>query len=442
MDLLDQQLLEQVSQNTIDYRHKQWVDNFIDNITNRVKGGYGVISLLDTLKFMPCIIVGSGPTLDYNIHLLKDLQDKACIISCDSAAKALLDYGVHPHLILSTDSKGAVAEFFKGMDLHEFTFILDTFAHPDTAQLLIDEGAKIYWYNTLPVKSCSFSEVLNQWTGYLGNLGTGGCVATTIWSLAVLHLGCDPTILVGLAEAYYDKAHQYASCVEKHNHQHIDMYASEPMSVKDIYNRDCWTQPGFDSFRAWFEDAFLWVPGIFINCSEGGILRRNILNMRLQDVADRYLTIERPITEMLFQKEYAIDDLLAKKNDKSIETLKPMLMTLLDGPSANNLSLRMGWDIDKVMDTITMLRNTGWSITEQSSIVEGIGGAEEVISFTLGGVHIEQDDNNENTGCYMCQSEQQGVSEQEPACNSRQADGMVCDPIGDRVEADKGSRLN
>ena len=414
MDGKDSELLNVISRNTIAYRQKQWVDNFTDNVANRVKGGYGVISLLNTLKYIPCIIVGSGPTLDANIHLLKDLQNKACIISCDSSTKALLDHGVHPHLILSTDSKGAVKEFFRGMDLKNFNFILDTFCHPETAQLLIDEGAKIYWYNTLPVESCSFSEVLNQWTGYLGNLGTGGCVATTIWSFAVQHLGCDPTILVGLTEAYYDKTHQYAACVEKHNKSHIDAYGSEPMQVKDIYDRDCYTQPGFDSFRAWFEDAFLWVPGIFINCSEGGILRRNVLNMKLSEVAERYLQTDIPINEMLFIKENTVDELLAKKNDPDITHLRPLLVTLLDGPGLSNLSLRMGWTEQQVLETINMLRDKGWGITENSSIVTPpFGGAnEKVISFVLEGVNIEEETDNANIGSDMRETEQQGIAEQ------------------------------
>jgi len=444
MNMIDQQLLEQVSKNTIAYRQKAWVDNFKDNVENRVKGQYGVISLLNTLKGIPCIIVGSGPTLDYNIHLLKELQDKACIIACDSATKALLDYGIHPHLILSTDSKGAVAEFFRGMDLSKFNFILDTFCHPDTSQLLIDEGAKIYWYNTLPVESCSFSEVLNQWTGYIGNLGTGGCVATTIWSLAVQHLGCDPTILVGLAEAYYDKAQQYAQCVIKHNKSHIDVYESEPMSVKDIYGRDCYTQPGFDSFRAWFEDAFLWVPGIFINCSEGGILSRNILNMRLKDVADRYLTTEIPINELLFQKEKTIDDLLDKKGDDSVRHLRPMLLSLLDGPSVGNLALRMGWDEQQIVDTVNSLRDKGWGIDEASSLSPRPFSQEmdEVIVFTLQGVHVDKDDNNADIGCDMCQTGQQGTDQQEPIQVSGQADDSVCDTCCDEFTANESSCIN
>lgn len=410
----DQDLLNQVSKNTIAYRHKQWVDNFIDNANHRIKGGYGVISLLNTLKNIPCIIVGSAPSLDANIHILREVQNKACIISCDSAVRALLDYDVKPHLILSTDSKGACKNFFEGLDFKEYTFILDSFCHPDTADLICGNGGIPYWYNTLPVESCSFSEVLNQWTGYIGNLGTGGCVATTIWSLAVQHLGCDPTILVGLAEAYYEKAHQYAYSVQKYNKEHIDTYQSEPMSVKDIYGRDCYTQPGFDSFRAWFEDAFLWVPGIYINCSEAGILQHNILNMRLRDVVDRYLTTEYPINEMLFVKENQIEQLLGVSKKSHTQQIKSMLITLLDGPSLGNLSLRMGWSEQEVLENINSLRDAGWEITENISVIPNqFGQPEEIISFTLTGLHVE-DVENDNIGRDMRESGEQGVNQQEP----------------------------
>jgi hypothetical protein len=47
----------------------------------------------------PCISVASGPSLDKNVHLLKDIQDKFIIISADTAARKLLSLGIRPHFV-------------------------------------------------------------------------------------------------------------------------------------------------------------------------------------------------------------------------------------------------------------------------------------------------------------------------------------------------------
>ncbi len=47
----------------------------------------------------PCICVASGPSLDKNVHLLKDIQDKFIIISADTAARKLLALGIRPHFV-------------------------------------------------------------------------------------------------------------------------------------------------------------------------------------------------------------------------------------------------------------------------------------------------------------------------------------------------------
>jgi hypothetical protein len=48
----------------------------------------------------PIIIVGSGPSLDKNINLLKNLYDKVIIIACGSAIEPLTLKGIIPHFLM------------------------------------------------------------------------------------------------------------------------------------------------------------------------------------------------------------------------------------------------------------------------------------------------------------------------------------------------------
>lgn len=402
-------LLNTISKNTIAYRLKDWMTNFMAN-QKHIKGGYGVASLMNTLQGVPCIIVGSGPTLDHNIPFLKTVQNRACIISCDSTAKALITNGIRPNIILSTDSKGKCKEFFEGIDTSQYNFVMDSFCHPDTIEFI--KGRK-YFYNTLPVEGCDFTQTLNQWTGYIGNLGTGGCVATTIWSMAIQLLGCDPDILVGLPQAFYDKHQQYSKTVLDTSHKGIDQYESQPLEVKDVWGKDCYTQPGFQSFAFWFQDAALYVPGIHINCSDG-IISKNWLNMSLEQVITKYLNITLPdgqplsfdIEGMLFAKENSITEMLTQTGNEQYLDLKPMLTILLDGPSVPNLALRMGWEDQAVVDKINELRDNGFDIEENKNTVsDAIGQPIETIAFTLKGIHAKLGDT-------VCEVGEQGTQEQ------------------------------
>jgi hypothetical protein len=368
-------LLNKISDNTINYRIRDWVDNFKGNL-EAVQGGYGVMSMMNVLDRVPAIIVGSGPTLDWNIDELREAQDRACIIASDSSLKALLAHGVTPHLVLCTDSKKSVSGFFSDLDTTNLNFIMDTFVHPSVASAI--EG-RLYWYNTMPVEKCAFTRALNQWTGATGNLGTGGCVTTTAWWFANSVLGCDPTILVGMPEAFYDPRKMYAQCVNET--VKTEPYNAQAIKVKDIFGNDCYTFMPLQSFAFWFEDAFLNIQRIHINCSEGGILQRNVLNMPLIACIERYLQPVYDIESMLFCKEIQVDEMLAQCGNEELRVHRPMMVTLLDGPSLPNLSLRMGKEEQEVHADIDELRNAGFIIEEHRNQGTDPGG--QVIENTV-----------------------------------------------------------
>ena len=73
-------LLNRVAGNTVGYRQKEWIDNFFANLPE-IRGGYGVLSLDATLPGIPALLVGSGPTLNYNIDQIPALQDLQSVLA-------------------------------------------------------------------------------------------------------------------------------------------------------------------------------------------------------------------------------------------------------------------------------------------------------------------------------------------------------------------------
>jgi len=361
-----EQLLSTISGNTLRFRIKAWIDNFQAN-QDAIHGRPGVAELGGLFEGLPAAVVGSGPTLDRNIKDIHMLKDKCLLIACDSAVKALEKFNAHPDIVMVTDSKARVADFLRGIDVDRYTFVADTFIHPDTVEVLKD-AKRLYWYSTLPIESCPFTGALNEWTGYIGNLGTGGCVATTAWWMASRVFLSDPTILIGLPQAFYDPANMYSQ--EVNNTVETEPYESHLVETHDIFGKPCYTYPALQSFAYWFQDAFLQIPGIHINCSEGGILQENCLNMPLIGAIQKYLHQDFNVDETLFVKEYMVDQMLAALGDAhELDDYKTVLQILMGGPSLSNLSARLGkFEAQgEVLDMIEGFQKKGFVIEETES---------------------------------------------------------------------------
>ena len=390
-------LLTQISANTLRFRIKQWVENFAENLPY-IHGGRGVAGLANMMAGLPAAIIGSGPTLDRNIKDIRLLKNKALIIACDSAAKALEAFDAHADIIMVTDSKERVADFLRDLDLERYSVVADTFIHPKTTEVL-QRAKRLYWYSTLPIDSCPFTGALNDWTGFIGNLGTGGCVATTAWWMAARLIQADPTILIGLPEAFYDPAQMYSNEVNKT--VETEPYDSHLVETFDIFGKQCYTFPALQSFAWWFQDAFLNVPGLHINCSEGGILQENCLNMPLLACIQKYLNIEFDVEEVLYSKEYIIDTMFQEGGERvaSLKKHRNLMEIIIDSPSLTNLGLRMGKNertFGEIVDIIDELRAAGFVIEENESQITQPDGSHGRVArvFSLKGLQLPADDDN------------------------------------------------
>lgn len=373
----DAERTEGINAVTVNSRIVGWVNNLLTNVPE-INGGYGVASLINKMKDIPVIVVGSGPTLDRNIHDLVGLEDKALIISCGSNTAALQKVGVNPHLVLMADSLKGNQHCIDGVDISVCNYVLDSFVHPETVKRLM--GAKrIYWYNGPPLPICPFTGKVNEWTGGLGIIVSGGCGATAAWSLGKSLCGGNPNIIVGLPEAYYDPQVQYSKRVmDTHG---VSTYV-ECIETEDYLGVTCYTNPAYQSFAAWFEHAYLHTPGQHINCSEGGIIKEGCLTMTLKQCRDMVLNRTFDIESALFADELLVDEwyenavrpevheYTASEQHESWWTYRSFMTMMLPMHNGNNtnipeLTRRMGWTDQKIAQEVTKLREFGVNIFEE-----------------------------------------------------------------------------
>lgn len=375
------ELAELINVNTINRRLKGWVDNFQANLEH-LKGAYGIASLIGSLPNVPVILVGSGPTLDRNIEELQGLENRALIITACSALAALQKHGIHPHISIMSDSLENNSRCLDGVDVENYNFVIDSFVHPNSVDILAKRAKRLYWYNTPDIDGCPFTGVLPQWTGYIGVLASGGCGATAAWSLGVSVCGCNPNVLVGMPEAFYDPQKQYAQVVtETHA---VTPYTTEVEIHTDPWGWRCYTNKAYRSFALWFHDAFSRIPGTHVNCSEGGIIKEGCLIMPLEECKRRFLTAQyADIEGVLFAKEKRAAA-YTQHVEADLSHLKSLLTILVDSPSIPNLALRMGWTHAEVAQTVIDLRKLGVNISEKATRWQPVDGPEQqTLIYTL-----------------------------------------------------------
>lgn len=166
-------------------------ENHSINITKNYENGG--IKFKDAYKGKPCIIVSAGPSLELNVSQLKNVGDKALILTVGRAWHFLKKNGVRPDFCIITDAKHSTFDQLDKEETEIPLFFLSTI----TPLVEHYKGPKYILFEKYTAD--------NDKKEY--SVETGGSVATTALSLAYL-MGCSPLILIGQDLCYHsDKNH-------------------------------------------------------------------------------------------------------------------------------------------------------------------------------------------------------------------------------------------
>ena len=287
------------SQNTIDRFGAQWLRQGLANLP-AIARHPSIDTLRGAFAGQACVIVAPGPSLDRNVHLLRELSGRALILTCTHAVRALEAAGVTPDLIMAADAGN--------MALH----LRDT--HPERAAgLVLSATAQPSLYE-LPaqrfVTFASNSEV-DDWAyaavGDRAGLETGGSVSCSALSFA-LQAGCDRIAFVGqdlafTGERYYaERSLDGAALVRKGDngkfrlerfraYEENAQAQSELTRAEEVHRVPGWgggtveTSSSFLLFLQWFERLMPTVDASqrVYNCTEGGA---HIAGMRHAPLAE------------------------------------------------------------------------------------------------------------------------------------------------------------
>jgi hypothetical protein len=276
-ETLEEILARRESNQEVFFQKKElWFENFLENIPSLL-GRPDVVSYAGCLTAAPCFLVGAGPSLSRNIHLLKGAQGKAFIFSANAAFPRLSREGIQP------DMTGIL----EGADLTPH--LRNENGHPPTC-LAIEATShpshfRIEAKNTFVFHSQKWSADLFGREVFLPN---GGHVTSAGFTLGVLW-GCNPIILVGQDLAF---AGQKLRAEGTMGPSHIPE-GSSLLSMAGMEGKPVLSHRSMLAYRMWYEESASYLKRkdpsrLLLNATEGGANISGIPNISLQEAIQNF----------------------------------------------------------------------------------------------------------------------------------------------------------
>jgi hypothetical protein len=251
--------------------------------------------IYDKFKTKPMIVAGSGPSLKKNAHLFKNRGPDIGLISCLhnfhflEECNANVDYYVSldaGEVVLEEVSEGGTKTPEEYWAMTANRTLLAFIGSPP--ELLKKWQGPIYFFNCA-VPDQAYEDLTNE-IKFRTFVGSGGNVAGACMYIAKAYLGAGAIIYTGMDLSFgYDyKFHSWDSKYDKTLGHTVRAY--------DVYGVSVKTWQSYLNFKSWFDKIALTVPGIWINCTEGGIMGAYpngiiscLKTMDLSDCLDMYL---------------------------------------------------------------------------------------------------------------------------------------------------------
>ena len=349
-------------------------ENIIRNLPEMLNNP-NISALNGILSNIPAFIVGAGPSLDKNIDELKRVGDQGVIIAVDTIFNKLRNYGITPHIVVSTDPTYLnAAHFNKIDDLGETILVFSpSVYHPILSQL---KGTKV----VIPLMGSRFLSTLSDVFGNMATFKTGVNVGQTSFNLARF-MGCDPIVLTGLDFSFPiegGKTHASGTALQRNIYlsntpgkMKVELISDtpeleefEPIYIPGSLTSKVATNKFWFAYLRSMEEEIKASPVKIINSTEGGARIQGAEVARLADTIQKYCLKDCLINSSLqmavgfffgmFQEEgksvlnqaVAILNEAAEQADKGIQ-----LVSELDSlaNSYENAQLLLGAKIDEIM---------------------------------------------------------------------------------------------
>ena len=244
--------------------------NFFNNIHNKTLEFEKIASIF---KDRPAILVSAGPSLNKNMHLLKDLKDKAIIVAVGSAIKILHNNGIVPHFRVAIDGGENEMKIFEGIDTSNSILLYSNSIYHEI--LPEYRGPKVSFHlNTMPLEKYLRTKVEEN----LNTIRSGFSVANVAFDL-LCKSGCSKIIIIG-QDLCYTGGKNYAK--GSWNNDDINLNKKGYIKTFDIFGNEVYTTRPYLGMKNLFERLYKFYSSVpVVNATEGGLNIEGFVNSTL-----------------------------------------------------------------------------------------------------------------------------------------------------------------
>lgn len=269
-----------------------WNGNYETNMS-LISRSPRVSWLFGKFNDVPALVVGAGPSLEKNIHLIAAIQGRAAIIAVDTALLPLVSAGVSPALTVMLDPQPDVAKFFEGVNTSRKTLVAPSIASP---KALAQWKGEIVFYNKFAPDIPALTRIASRGRE-LGFLIPGGSVLSVGMDLA-FRMGSRAIGFAGQDLSYPPGGRAYVSGTTYGDVETKGVFENaveEIVRETDIFGRSLRTKKSLSVTMRWMEWAFVNLKreggkAEFYNLTEGGIVTRGCGLMSLAEWSRRFLS--------------------------------------------------------------------------------------------------------------------------------------------------------
>lgn len=280
----------------------------------------------------PVVIVLAGPSVNKNIHVLKEWRNKVTIFCVNTVFNKLLDNGIIPDATFSLD---------RGLMIYDTDYQRDE-PIPDSILFVgnpvVDPRIVTKFKHSIFVLSLeeAYQRELAAALDDRETIPAGLSVTHYTFSFARL-CGASPIILIGQDLAFGEGGHTHASGTMYEN----DVLNEEMTSadnhnivyIEGYYGGKVITQVTWRMFRDWYEMELAKNPFLVINATEGGARIAGTVQISLAEALEEYVGEKAPVKASFLQWILAgTDDDMALANmlkiKKSFEIRKGILQEI------------------------------------------------------------------------------------------------------------------
>lgn len=238
---------------------KLWIRNSMKNI-KEIGKRRTVSQLADSFRGNNFIVLAAGPSLQTMLPKIKDYKKEAVIVCVETALHAVLRSGIQPDFIVITDPQYYAYKHLAGLEAPQSILICPLSVYP-----------AVFRFKCREILLCSemfpVSSYFEKQLGSFGDLGAGGSVASSAWTLCKV-LGAANIYLAGLDLSYPmsqthikgSSAEQKAYCLADRlsSLQKINSssrFSANPEYAFDYDGNQVLTDARMKMFAWWFEST-------------------------------------------------------------------------------------------------------------------------------------------------------------------------------------------